>query len=576
MNAAQLLQHYERIADAPDAVARLRRFVLDLAVRGKLLPQDPSDEPASELLLRILTDKKRLLNARAIRKGNVLTPISGSDQSFKVPRSWIWVRLGDVCQLVTSGSRDWAQHYSSEGAIFVRMGNLSKDHYRLRLEHIQRVNAPDSGEGTRTRLEAGDILISITGDVGMLGLIPEGFGEAYINQHTAMVRPVPEMKGRYLAELFRSPFAQAQFNEPQRGIKNSFRLTDVTQFVVPLPPLAEQRRIVAKVDELMALCDRLETARNEREANRDRLSSATLTRLNTPDGDAKVFAGHARFALGNLHTLTTRLDQIKHLRQTILNLAVRGKLVPQDTKDEPASKLLARHFVQKSKAGIGRNWTAGMSEANDPMFDPPAGWAWTRIADACARVTVGYVGTMKDQYVDAGIPFLRSQNVRANKFREEGMIFISPKFHQTIIKSVLNAGDVVVVRSGNVGTACVIPETITEANCSDLVVVQRPACVVPAFLCFYLNSLAALHISAGAVGVALTHFNTKSVATMPLPLPPLAEQHRIVAKVDQLMALCDGLEASLTDSAATLRHLLDALLADALVTTAAKQREAAE
>ena len=177
---------------------------------------------------------------------------------FDLPKGWVWTQLGHLSQFVTSGSRDWAKHYSKEGAIFLRMGNLSQDHYRLRLDKIQRVTPPANGEGTRTRLEDGDILISITGDVGMLGLIPEGFGEAYINQHTAMVRPMLEMKGRYLAELFRSPFAQEQFNEPQRGIKNSFRLTDVTQFAVPLPPKTEQHRIVAKVDELIALCDRLE------------------------------------------------------------------------------------------------------------------------------------------------------------------------------------------------------------------------------------------------------------------------------------------------------------------------------
>ena len=110
----------------------------------------------------------------------------------------------------------------------------------------------------------------------MLGLIPEGFSESYINQHTAMVRPMPEMKGRYLAEMFRSPFAQKQFNEPQRGIKNSFRLTDVTQFAVPLPPLAEQHRIVAKVDELMVLCDRLEASLASGDDTRCRLLDALL------------------------------------------------------------------------------------------------------------------------------------------------------------------------------------------------------------------------------------------------------------------------------------------------------------
>ena len=227
-----------------DQVGPFRETILNLAVRGKLVEQDPADEPAPELLKRIAAEKAQLVKSSEIRKEKLLPPLAHANASFELPKGWIWTRLGHLSQFVTSGSRDWARHYSKEGAIFVRMGNLSKNHYRLRLDKIRRVNPPADGEGTRTRLEAGDILISITGDVGMLGLIPEGFGEAYINQHTAMVRPMPEMKGRYLAELFRSPFAQEQFKEPQRGIKNSFRLSDVTRFVVPLPPLAEQSRRV--------------------------------------------------------------------------------------------------------------------------------------------------------------------------------------------------------------------------------------------------------------------------------------------------------------------------------------------
>ena len=254
-----------------DQVKHLRQTILSLAVRGKLVDQDPSDAPATELLKRIAAEKLRLVKAGVIRKQKPPPSLEGTKTSFDLPEGWTWTRLGHLSQFVTSGSRDWAKYYSNEGAIFVRMGNLSKDHYRLRLDQIQRVKPPAGGEGTRTRLEGGDILISITGNVGMLGLIPEGFGEAYINQHTAMVRPMPGVKGRYLAELFRSPFAQEQFNEPQRGIKNSFRLTDVTQFAVPLPPLAEQRRIVAKVDELMVLCDRMEAGIGAADGARHRL-----------------------------------------------------------------------------------------------------------------------------------------------------------------------------------------------------------------------------------------------------------------------------------------------------------------
>ena len=220
-HAAFALEHLTPLTTRRDQIKALRQTILNLAVRGKLVAQDPNDEPASRLLERITKEKARLVTLRGIGREKPLPPISDDQTELEIPNGWSWCRLGSLSKFVTSGSRDWAKYYSQEGAIFVRMGNLSKAHYRLRLDQIQRVKLPSDQEGTRTRLETGDLLISITGDVGMLGLITENFGEAYINQHTAMVRPVDEMKGRYLAELFRSPFAQNQFNAPQRGIKNS-------------------------------------------------------------------------------------------------------------------------------------------------------------------------------------------------------------------------------------------------------------------------------------------------------------------------------------------------------------------
>jgi type I restriction enzyme, S subunit len=136
------------------------------------------------------------------------------------------------------------------------------------------VNPPKNGEGNRTRLEASDLLISITGEVGNLGRIPEDFGEAYINQHTCLVRFLPSCRGRYFPEVLRSPLASSQFNEPQRGVKNSFRLSDVDAIVVPLPPLAEQHRIVAKVDELMALCDQLKSRFGDAQTTQLHLANA--------------------------------------------------------------------------------------------------------------------------------------------------------------------------------------------------------------------------------------------------------------------------------------------------------------
>jgi len=275
-HAQFFIGHFPRLTTRPDQIKQLRQTILNLAVRGKLVPQSPNDEQVSKLLKRIEAEKRRLVIDGVIGKQAALATIDESTLPFCLPSGWCWSRLGGLVQLVTSGSRDWAKYYSSEGAIFLRMGNLSRDSYRLRLSNIQHVSPPMDGEGSRTKLKEGDILISITGEVGLLGLIPSGFGDAYINQHTCLVRPMEQLMGCYLPQVFCSPFGQEQFDEPQRGLKNSFRLTDVTNFLVPVPPLAEQHRIVAKVDELMALCDKLEASLSTAQTETSRLLESVL------------------------------------------------------------------------------------------------------------------------------------------------------------------------------------------------------------------------------------------------------------------------------------------------------------
>jgi type I restriction enzyme S subunit len=275
-HAQFFIGHFPRLTTRPDQIKQVRQTILNLAVRGKLVPQSPNDEQASKLLKRIEAEKRRLVRDGVIGKQASLATIDESTLPFCLPSGWCWSRLGGLVQLVTSGSRDWAKYYSSEGAIFLRMGNLSRDSYRLRLSNIQHVSPPIDGEGSRTKLKEGDILISITGEVGLLGLIPSGFGDAYINQHTCLVRPMEQLMGCYLPQVFCAPFGQEQFDEPQRGLKNSFRLTDVTDFLVPVPPLAEQHRIVAKVDELMVLCDKLEASLRTTKTETSRLLASVL------------------------------------------------------------------------------------------------------------------------------------------------------------------------------------------------------------------------------------------------------------------------------------------------------------
>lgn len=273
----QLLErHFDTAFAAPDGIKKLRELILTLAMQGKLVPQDPNDPPVSELLKEIEAEKQRLVKEGKIKRPKPLPPIIPEDTPYDLPQGWKWIRVWEFAQLITSGSRDWAKYYTDEGAIFVTMGNLCRGSYDLRMDTIRNVSLPVRGEGSRTKLEAGDLLITITGDVGNLDLIPANFGEAYINQHTCLLRFMPQGKNRFFPELMRSPLAKRQFDGPQRGIKNSFRLGDVGEMAVPIPPLSEQHRIVAKIDQFIPLCDTLEQQINAATTKQTELLGAIM------------------------------------------------------------------------------------------------------------------------------------------------------------------------------------------------------------------------------------------------------------------------------------------------------------
>ena len=244
---------------------RLKKSILQEAVQGKLVPQDPSDEPAEALLERIRVEKQRLIKEGKIKKDKHESVIFRRDNShyekldgvercidneipFDIPDSWGWARLGNLTEMITSGSRDWAKYYSTEGNLFLRMGNLSRNSFDLRLNEIQRVRLPETVEGTRTAVQAGDLLFSITGEVGMLGLVPSGFETAYTNQHTAVIRFLPQMRNKFLPYFFLTDYAKTCYKSNQHGIKNSFRLNSISDILVPIPPLYEQRRIVNQIE----------------------------------------------------------------------------------------------------------------------------------------------------------------------------------------------------------------------------------------------------------------------------------------------------------------------------------------
>ncbi|MBA3772807.1 MAG: restriction endonuclease subunit S [Ramlibacter sp.] len=550
MNAGQLLQHYERIADAPDAIGQLRKFILDLAVRGKLVPQDSKDEPASALLKRIAAAKAR----RGISQDAF--PLTQEQIPFLLPPGWSWSNIGGVCSKTGSGStpRGGQAAYKDAGIPFLRSQNVYDD--GLHLDDVAYIDPATHARMAGTAVLAKDLLLNITGgSIGRCCRVPDVFGEANVSQHVAIIRAaIPELAD-YLHRLVLSPHFQSFVVDEQTGAgRGGLPKNRMDRIPVALPPLAEQHRIVVKVDELMALCDRLEAARTHREAARDRLAAASLARLNEPHPE--TFHEDAPFALDALPALTARPDQIKQLRQTFLNLAVRGKLVPQDASE---------------KVAAADEW-----DGDNALLDLPPGWRYARLESLLAEDTRNGYSRRPDEVAD-GTPILR---ISAGTIRRDGVVAeeeykrISGIDAETRAQYALKSGDLLACRfNGNksfvgrltifqnylgmrpiypdklirvrVALQLVVPEYLRLAGDSDLVRNQ-------------VESLCATTV--GNWGISAT--NLKEVR---FPVPPLDEQQRIVAKVDALLAVCDRLQASLGAGEGHCRRLLDALLHKAMV-----------
>ena len=404
-------------------------------------------------------------------------------------------------------------------------------------------------------------MVMVGGTIGKTTIVTSEVLPALLNQNMWRIRSFGEILNNEFEYLLIRSINQ-QIENLTNSTHGHFAMGDYEQKPICLPPLAEQHRIVAKVDELMALCDRLEAARVEREATRDRMATASLARLNAPDPDPATFQNHAAFALNNLTPLTTRPDQIKALRQTILNLAVRGKLVPQDPNDEPASELLKR--IEAEKARLVKAGEIRKSKPLPPVTEDPYGlpfnWLWTRIRE----VTSDRGQTVPDSlftYID-----VTAIDKEAGYIAEAKSLYAHEAPSRA--RKLVRKGDVVYscVRPYLLNIAVVDEDLEPEPIASTaFAVLNGFGLVLSRYQWIVLRSpfIVGL-VEASMRGQAYPAINDSDFALLPFPLPPLAEQHRIVTKVDELMALCDQLEASLVTGNDTRRHLLDALLQEAL------------
>lgn len=563
MNRDLLLAHFDRVSEAPDALPRLRRFILDLAVRGKLVEQDPTDESASELLKRLQAEKGRLVKTGKIRNPRALETDGVEHELFPLPFGWAWCRLSEVGAVVGGGTPPSGDedNFTSGGSgiAWLTPADLGKQP-GLYVSHGARDLTPKGlCTSSATVMPKGTVLFTSRAPIGYTAI---ALNELSTNQGFKSVVPFISTCNLYIAVYFRafgkwidSKASGTTFREVSGKI--------VSSLFFPLPPLAEQQRIVAKVDELMALLDRLEVVRGERESRRDRLAAASHHYINN-GANAEAFRQHAHFYLKHLPLLTIRGAHIHQLRQAILTLAVRGQLVYQDPSDEPASELLKRIQAEKErlakKGSLKKDKMPWEGLAKYPPYKLPSAWIWTSLQDVFEISRGGSPRPAGDpRYFGGPIPWITVREITKDGEKYLTATETGLTEEGATRSRFIEPGDLLLTNSG--ATLGVPKISRIKACMNDGVAVLRQ------FHSFPLNDFAYLYLHSQTdsfrkvnQGMGQPNLNTPIIAGWFFPLPPLAEQQRIVAKVDELMQLCDRLETQLTTTQSKKRSLLEAVL----------------
>lgn len=543
-----------------EGIARLREFILELAVRGKLVPQDPKDEPASALLKNIRKEKDGLVRRGKISKERILPEISEEDQTFELPQNWEWVRFNEITTYIQRGK---GPKYANSGSVLVLSQKCVQWSGINLFEGKFIEDSSLTGYQFERFLQQDDLLWNSTGTgtVGRVAIV-DNISETQLvaDSHITVIRPLLA-NSCYLKAYISSNSIQQKIkpgvsNSLVSGSTNQVELnrSAVIFLPIPLPPLSEQNRIVAKVEELMALCDQLEVQQTNKLRTHQQLV-ITLLETVTQAKDAEEVQAAWQQLLPHFDTLFCTEDSIEQLKQTILQLAVMGRLVKQDPKEETAKELLKR--IKKEKEKLVKEGKI-KKESNLPeiseeamLFKLPVNWQWTRL-EKIAVVFSGASFRSEDFNETVGTKVIKISNAGVGEFIETNDYLPEDFLHKFKQYTVKENDLILALTRPYISTGLKISKCPASYNNSLLN--QRVASIRPIepndYVYWYLRSSFVLGLFQKRFGNSGLQPNLKitDVTNLVLPIPPLAEQKRIISKINELFAFCDQLKNKITDS----------------------------
>lgn len=535
---------------------KLKNSILQLAVQGKLVPQDPNDEPASILLKRIRAEKEQLIREKKIKRERNPSQIFRGDDGhfyervgknepvcideelpFEIPKGWEWARLGGLAFVTKLAGFEYTKYIApnliTNGIPLFKGKNIQNG--QLILDFESYIDEKISDELSRSQLTKKCLLTPYVGTIGNIAIFPGTF-KAHLGSNVGKIELYNSIKEQYVSEEYILAFLKSlagydQLTKQKKSTaQESISIQAIREVFIPLPPLAEQQRIVAKIEELLPYVERYEESQNK------------LEKLNT-----------------------TFPDQLK---KSILQEAIQGKLVPQDPADEPASALLERIRAEKEQlikdgkikreknpSHIFRSEDAHFYECvgkNEPVciddqlpFEIPESWEWARLQELSTKIGSGSTPTGgKAVYVTTGIKFIRSQNVYNDGLHLNDIAYIPDEINAKKPNSIVQAKDILLnITGGSIGRCAIVPDDFDIANINQHVMIIRQ---IDPVLRFWIHSvLISTYIQDlildVQVGVSREGLSATKLKTFLIPIPPLAEQQRIVAKLEQLLSLYEKL-----------------------------------
>ena len=469
---------------------KLRQKILDLAIRGKLVPQDPNDEPASVLLERIKAEKERLIKEGKIKRSKKTAKTSDTPHyenvSFEMPNNWVWTTVDELCDVVRGGSpRPAGDEKYYNGAIpFLKVADLTKDDeiYVYKAEYTIK----EAGLKKTRLVNEGTLLLTNSG--ATLGVPKITTFSTTFNDGIAAFLYINKEIQLYLYWFLKSK--TDSFRKIDQGAAQPNLNTDLIKSIpIPLPPLTEQKRIIKEIKRWFSLINQIDQNKSD------------------------------------LQTI------IKQAKSKILDLAIHGKLVPQDPNDEPASELLKRINPSTKITCDNAHYT----------FKVPTGWIMCKLGEICALEN-GYAFS-SDDYKQQGIPLVRISNISDNTINLNGCVFVKKEVDDRFI---VKNGDLLIALSGaTTGKMGVYEnENITYLNQRVGNLKIKKNVLLPEYRNYYMFSQIEKILKL-AYGGAQPNISSKIICELQFLLPPLMEQKRIVQKIEELYSYFDNIQKAL-------------------------------